>query len=353
MFDSLLSLPTCWEQLQKTSKPIVIYGMGDGAEHILSYFEKFGITVSDFFASDAFVRGHSFHGIRVKKFSEIKELYSDFVIVTAFAVQDSATIEYICSLNNEYELYAPDVPVAGETLFDRDFLQANKGNFLQALSLLSDEESRETYYNLIAYKLTGKIDYLMKTESQREQVLAAFFPMHDNEAYFDLGAYTGDTIEEFLKMSNNSFSQIYALEPDAKNYKKMISRLERLGVYPNENVHLINKAVWDSDKTLFFSAKAGRNSTVSSQGIETPATCVDSVLGKNKVSYIKMDVEGSEKEALIGAFNTIRTSRPKMLISAYHRSEDLFALPLLVNKICAGYKFYLRRFQYIPAWEII
>ena len=67
MLSSLLSLPTCWEKLQQTDKPIVMYGMGNGADHILTVFERLGVQVADFFASDAFVRGHSFHGVRVKK----------------------------------------------------------------------------------------------------------------------------------------------------------------------------------------------------------------------------------------------------------------------------------------------
>ena len=67
---------------------------------------------------------------------------------------------------------------------------------------------------------------------------------------------------------------------------------------------------------------------------------------------MKLDVEGSEREALEGAAETIRRHRPKILLSAYHRSEDLFALPAQISSIAAGYRFYLRRFPYIPAWEI-
>ena len=69
MLESLLRLPTCWEQLQKTNKPVVMYGMGNGADHILRHLDRMGVSVCEFFASDSFVRGHSFHGKRVKKLS--------------------------------------------------------------------------------------------------------------------------------------------------------------------------------------------------------------------------------------------------------------------------------------------
>ena len=74
-----------WDILAAESRPIVVYGMGNGAEKLIRRFDRYGIKISDFFASDGFVRGHSFAGFRVKSFSEIKETYSDFVIVLSFA----------------------------------------------------------------------------------------------------------------------------------------------------------------------------------------------------------------------------------------------------------------------------
>ena len=74
-----------WDELSSESRPIVVYGIGNGADKLIERFDKYGIKIADFFASDGFVRGHFFHGYRVKSFSEIRELYSDFVIVLSFA----------------------------------------------------------------------------------------------------------------------------------------------------------------------------------------------------------------------------------------------------------------------------
>ena len=352
MLSSLLSLPTCWEKLQQTDKPIVIYGMGNGADHILAVFETLGIQAADFFASDAFVRGHSFHGVRVKKFSEIQELYEDFVIVVAFASEERPVMDQIWELAQQYELYVPDMPVVGDVVFDREFLRQHLQEAEEVYALLADEESRRVYYDLITYKLTGKLDILMRTESDRLTALQELLQLGSSEGFADLGAYTGDTVAEFLSLTDGKFAEIHAMEPDPRNFKKLTARAEAMGIHPDPRVHLHNVAAWEDKATLHFAAKAGRNSTVTAEGRETPADSVDRLMKSASISYLKMDVEGSEREAIHGAVKTIRRCRPKMMLSAYHLSRDLFFLPLLIRKITPGYRFYLRRFPYIPAWEI-
>ena len=352
MLSTLLELSTCWEQLQKTNKPVVMYGMGNGADHILRYLDQMGVPVQEFFASDRFVRGHSFHGRRVKKLSEIQAQYEDFVIVTAFAVQDEPTMAAIQRLDQQYELYAPDVPVAGENLFDQTFLAAHLAEVQAVDALWADEGSRRVYRDLIAYKLTGKLSYLVPTASSRQEVFSNLLQLGPKEFYADLGAYNGDTIEEFLQYTGGRFAGVYGMEPDPKNYRKLCERAERLGIFHDDRVSLWNLAAWDDRDVLTFAPRAGRNSAVADSGRRIEADSLDNLLGKAPLTFLKMDVEGSEARAILGSANAIRRHKPKLMISAYHRSEDLFALPLQIQRIQPGYRFYLRRFPYIPAWEI-
>ena len=115
---------------------------------------------------------------------------------------------------------------------------------------------------------------------------------------------------------------------------------------------LWNLAAWDDRDVLTFAPRAGRNSAVADSGRRIEADSLDNLLGKAPLTFLKMDVEGSEARAILGSANAIRRHKPKLMISAYHRSEDLFALPLQIQRIQPGYRFYLRRFPYIPAWEI-
>ncbi|MBQ5415331.1 MAG: FkbM family methyltransferase, partial [Firmicutes bacterium] len=84
----------------------------------------------------------------------------------------------------------------------------------------------------------------------------------------------------------------------------------------------------------------------------TQLRSLDSVLGGRRAEFIKMDIEGAEHKALQGAAHTIKTFRPAMLIAAYHRTEDLFAIPQTVLSMCPDYRLFLRKDPAIPAWGV-
>ncbi|MEG2038931.1 MAG: FkbM family methyltransferase, partial [Oscillospiraceae bacterium] len=110
---------TVWQRLKQTTKPIYIYGMGDGALKILRVLEQYNIKITGFFASDEFVRGHSFMGYKVHTLAEVESMHPDIFVVMAFGIHDTPTINRILQI--KHELVAPDVPVVGDGLFDFDF----------------------------------------------------------------------------------------------------------------------------------------------------------------------------------------------------------------------------------------
>ena len=136
------------------------------------------------------------------------------------------------------------------------------------------------------------------------------------------------------------------MEPDSKIFQKLCRATDGM-----QGVHLYNKSAWNRQTTLHFEACAGRSSHLSTAGTAVEATDLDSLLQGAPVTLLKMDIEGSESKALAGAARTICTWRPKLYVCAYHRNEDLFALPLQILRICPDYKLYFRHSPYIPAWE--
>ncbi|MEG2039280.1 MAG: FkbM family methyltransferase, partial [Oscillospiraceae bacterium] len=108
-----------------------------------------------------------------------------------------------------------------------------------------------------------------------------------------------------------------------------------------------------SKETLYFANRGGRHSSLSNQnGKPVEANSLDNVLQGKPITFINMDIEGAEKEAIIGCSQIIHKYRPKMLIAAYHRTEDIFELPLQISEIAGEYSFYFRHYQYIPAWDV-
>lgn len=343
-----------WQTLKESTKPIVMYGMGNGADKILAVFSKTGIEVADFFASDGFVRHQLFHGKTVMSYAEICEKYEDFVVVVSFGTQLPDVLENIYRIDRERELYIPDVPVVdGGEVFDLEFFERHKGELAAVCDMLADELSKRTFCDVIQYKLTGKLCYLRGHIVTVGDVMNGILDAQAFRYTADLGAYNGDSIRE-LAIYAPELKEVTAFEPDARNFKKLTAFAEDAPY----TVAAHNFAAWNSECKLEFTAGGNRNSTLTgSAGVKTGAKIkevsaarLDSVY-TGACDYIKYDVEGAEYEALVGSHEVIAGEHPKLLVSLYHRSEDMFRLPMLVRDM--GYsKLYLRRYKYVPAWDL-
>ena len=342
-----------WDELSKETRPIVVYGMGNGADKLIERFEKYNIKISDFFASDGFVRGHSFRGFRVKSFSEIKAEYSDFVIVLSFASNREEVISMLSDIDAKYDMFVPDMPIADVSeYFDREFYNRNYNEILRAYNAFCDEDSRSAFASIVNYKLSGRMKFLMNTYSTPDE-LYSVLPCEKILHSIDAGAYNGDTVRE-AKTYFPNLKKVYALEPDKRNFKKLKTYSE---AECKIEISAINAAVWSADGCGSFSDSGNRNSTISATAsFEHRETEIDLMkidsLDACKIDYIKYDVEGAEYNALLGSEQTILRDRPCMLVSLYHRSRDLFSLVNYLHEKYPFYKMYLRRLMCLPAWEI-
>ncbi len=346
MLDSITNTLSVWESLKTCSKPVVLYGMGDGADKVLAAFEKYGIKASAVMASDDFVRGQSFHGFRVKKLGELEREYGDFVIALCFASQLPEVMDHIKEVAQKHTTLVPSVPVFGDVIFDGGFTEKYREGIESAYMLLEDGLSRRVYENVLRFYYTGKMELLDEITTAKDEAFNNILKLGQNELYLDLGAYNGDTIDEFLHYSGGSYRKIVALEPNGKNYKKLSEHC--LGM---KNTELWQLGAYSHNTILTFNNKAGRNSAISDSGVQTHVAAVDTILCGAAATYIKADVEGADFETLIGAKNTLKNFKPKLNFSAYHRFEDIFRLPLLIKKLNPEYKIYLRHHPYIPAWD--
>ena len=352
-----------WDKIKKisASKPVILYGMGDGADKILNICADKSIKISGVFASDGFARGNYFRGFKVLSLAETEELYKNFCILTAFATREPEVIDRIYKLSEKYELYAPNFPVYGGGDYpDYDFFARNIGEINQAYTLLADNKSREVYINAINFMISGDIKYLRIIQTPKSEALD-LLDLKNGLYYIDAGAYDGDTILEL----NNYFAgksayinKITAFEPDKKNFAKLEKNIRENNL--EKIADLYNIGVWSEKKPLIFEPKSGRGANLSASGFKNPdIICADSInnILSDKINgetpiLLKYDVEGAESEALEGARFIIEKYAPDIIISVYHRTEDIFKILLDINKINPGYDFYMRKHRYIPCWDL-
>ena len=317
--------------------------MGNGADKVIDELNRLEIPILGVTASDAFVRGQNFRGFTVKKLSEFD---GEFIIAVSFASCIPEVMEHIYALSEKYELLVPCVPVFGDEIINDDFIDKYKDKIIRSYSLF-DDESQRVFEGCIRFLLSGELNELKKITTGKQEAFDNILKLTETESYLDLGAYRGDTIDEFLAHTNGNYTEIIALEPDRKTYNKLLEHISDMN-----NITAYMKAISSDDSVVRFNSAAGRQSSVSLQGELIETVSVDTLCENVQISYIKMDVEGSEIEALNGARETLSQKKPKLNVALYHRFSDLFEIPLLIKKINPGYEFHLRRHPYIPCWDL-
>ena len=338
-----------WDYLVKTEKNILIYGRGNAAEAIVSELAKRGKKPAGFFASDGFVRAKEFLGYPVTSFTEAMQRFGkDSIVLLAFGTHREDVLQTIRDIASRTEFYAPDLPVAGEGLFDKQYYVDHEAQLQKTLAILADEQSRKVFQDVISYKLSGKIGYLADCETPAADNWALLAPAAD-KAYVDLGAYTGDTVLDYLAACSGPCDpSILAVEPEPRNSRKLKETVAAAGL---TRCRCVQAVIGDSVGTAEISKGAGRGSR-STKTVPVCAETLDHLLDGARTDIVKMDVEGSEAAAIRGAAFTIQKYRPAMLIAAYHRTEDLWAIPQQVLALRPDYRVFLRKDPCLPAWEV-
>lgn len=336
-----------WDTLKNSDLPIILYGMGNGADKVLDEFEKQNIKCSGVMASDDFVRYQNFRGFTVKKMSDFEEEFSDFVIALCFASSLPDVMNHIEYVATQHTLLVPSVPVFTNEICNDSFLKKYKDEITHAYSLLSDEKSKETFVGVLNFLYSGKLEYLSQIESSKTEAFNNILKLNDCESYLDLGAYRGDTVEEFLHYTEN-YEKIVAVEPNPKNFQKLTSFCESMN-----SVITINAGISDKDGTTLVSKGGGRQSVLGDKnGVEIATVTLDTLQrAHGDFTYIKIDIEGMEHKMLESASITL-SKKPKLNCAAYHTNSDFFTLINKIHSLNPDYRFYLRKHPYIPCWDL-
>lgn len=342
------------KELKESGKSCIIYGTGKFAICAAEYLLKNDIDICCFCDSDKYyfegkkiiINNGGEQIFRVINDKELKQISSKYNIL-------SGMIDY--SFMTELKNKCPQseivdyLDVVPGHIMELKYIEENRKQLTKVYDLLEDEESRKVMENFIFARLTGNVEKLAKLNESPEYTYDyKLLDLNNMDVVIDGGAYVGDTILEIQRYVEGNVKAIFAFEPDSATFEKLSQN-----VGENELIHLVNAGLWKGTSTLRFE----NSGTLGSKLMEDAEDEIKvvSIDDYNKegdlenVTVIKMDIEGSELDALKGAEELLRNRVPKLAICIYHKNDDIISIPLYIASLelkGKRYKFYLRQHSF-------
>ncbi|SPF48672.1 putative FkbM family methyltransferase [Syntrophobacter sp. SbD1] len=387
-------LPTIFRDFRNEavtgSVPVVLFGAGSAGRELCPVLKLHGVNPACFCDNNPSRTGELFCGLPIISVSELRERHKNsLIVVTAGAYRDEvkqqlveigfndkriltiANQEALCYYTHLAQWYWPE-----------DDLLLFEHELFNIYNLLSDQKSRDIFTSRIALFVRGAdyqslrnfvsnfsdIENTRDSSSQdcKNSTSEAYLQFNndllllgDNEVLIDGGAYTGDSTLEFINActrNNLKYREVICYEPDPgifEELKKNTAQHENISLKPfglwshASSMEFVDSNTLKPGSTRILSAYDDNNSLPRSASgrTEISTTSIDEDVPDKAVTMIKMDIEGAEMNALHGAMQTIKRCRPKLVISAYHKRNDLFEIPLLIHQMVPDYKFYFRHFS--------
>jgi FkbM family methyltransferase len=330
----------------QTDYPVVLYGAGNLGRQAARNLVEMGLKVSAFIDAGA-IPGEVRQGIPVYtladwlKFGQPKQFHavvsifnSDVDVVPIIEQLQAAGFARVLSVVDYIDLCPNGIKVP-MWLAPMSYYRGKESQVAAALSLFSDRLSRQWFEGAMHVRRTGDWNALPKASVDDQYIPVDLPRWSEPMRLIDCGAYDGDTIE--LLSGQYRIAAAAAFEPDPDSYAKLVRRCRDFETF------FLPCGVSSSACLVRFDAGLGKGSRIDSRG-ETIIQCVsiDDVAPSFSPTLIKMDIEGAELDALLGAERTLRRYRPYLAISIYHKPEHLWEIPLWLAKLDLGYQMYLR-----------
>jgi len=171
----------------------------------------------------------------------------------------------------------------------------------------------------------------------------------EHEVFIDGGSLDGEDCVHFINWCKGKFDAVYAFEPDTENLDKMRAIADKY-----DNFNICTTGLWNDDGELRFSSGIKENCSICEDGNTViKVSSIDNILMGKAATYIKMDIEGSEIEALKGAEKTIKQYRPRLAVCVYHKPEDIIEIPKKILELNPNYKFWIRHYSYLQTETVL
>ncbi len=218
----------------------------------------------------------------------------------------------------------------------------------------ADVFSNNTLIGICRFLRTGDFSHIHAICSEEEQYFITPVINYFKEIplnIIDGGACKGELYRAMSSLQLK-IGVWHCFEADPSNFHMLKHNIDKMGVADSSDV--ICKGLWDREETIYFE----QNGT-GSKIVEYQTDCmidtvrIDDLFQNAKINFIKMDIEGAEFRALLGAMKTIKRCRPVLAISIYHSMEDFYRIPLMLMKELANYKYYVRQHAMILSETVL
>ena len=339
--------------LDETQKKVVLFGAGNLGQAALACLRSVGIEPLAFSDNNPALWGRAVNGLPVLSPSDVSSKFGSsaafFVMIWSLGHRFGATKEQLNALGcgSVFSAAALRWRFADALLpfFCQDLphkIYEEGTEVREAADLWCDEKSRSEYLAQVRWRAYGDYDGLGIPDSEEQYFPDNIFRLMPDEDFVDCGAYDGDTLRRLIHRRRD-FRHIAAFEPDPINYGKLSQYVAGLDSHVCQKISLHNLAVGAARTHVSFNATGTDGAAIASHGESMVECCpLDETLHESKPTYLKMDIEGAEQDAIVGAQSTIRNHRPVMAVCVYHRQNDLWRLPLAIRSLYPDYRFFLR-----------
>jgi FkbM family methyltransferase len=340
--------------LQSYQHRFVLVGAGELGLATLTGLQKQGIEPECFSDDNPKLWHTTINGIKVLSFQEAIHTFSNNAIFVVTIYNSNSIVEFLTKLDIQTLTFADLSWYYRGTFLPYYFLDTpinrfdDYGKKLQLMLLWADDKSKQEYLD----QLNIRINNVPNTVPVNP-VDDIYFPrdivdLQNHEIFIDCGAYTGDTVSEFIERSS-TFDKIVSIEPDTKNYELLLNYVSNL---PSQykNKILTRKIALSSEKDKIPFRELGDATSFIGGDTLVDSDTLDNLITDS--TYIKMDIEGAELDALMGAEKTILRDRPVMAICLYHRPEHLWKIPLFLHYLVPSYKLFLRAYAE-NGWDLV
>lgn len=322
---------------------ICIFGMGALGKVVFNFLSANKLKVDFFCDNNSNKVGKKYKEISCVNLSTLQNnKESVLIIISPVDYEDI----YIQLKENGYKNF--DRIMVNKFEIDEYFMNHSiediKEKIIKLFDVLSDEESKNIMLKLMngwienEYKFGCYDDIYIKEQYFVEKII----DHNPEEIFVDCGAYNGDTLSEFVKYTKGNFNRAILYELNTNIFKELQINIAQYDDVLKNKIEIYNQGVSDLKQKIYYSDEATASHITTEGKLEGELINLDLALAGRNISFIKMDIEGAEMSALIGAKNLIVEQKPKLAICIYHSAKDYWEIPLFIKKLVPDYNIYIR-----------